>query len=73
MRFGYCVNMLSLPGSDRSGREFLPMIAGLSFDYVELPLAQMTTAILSGFFSGRRRNLAYHAGAAIIFFPHPFG
>ena len=41
MRFGYCVNMLSLPGSDRSGREFLPMIAGLSFDYVELPLAQM--------------------------------
>jgi len=41
MNFGYCINMLSLPGSDASGREMLPMIAGLGFDYVELPLAQM--------------------------------
>lgn len=41
MKFGYCVNMLSLPGSDASGREWIPMIAKLGFDYAELPLAQM--------------------------------
>ena len=41
MKFGYCVNMLSLPGSDGSGHEFIPMIAGIGFDYVELPMAQM--------------------------------
>ena len=41
MKFGYCINMLSLPGSDGSGREFLPMIAESGFDYAELPLAQM--------------------------------
>ena len=41
MRFGYCINMLSQPGSDGSGRELLPLIARLGFDYVELPLAQM--------------------------------
>ncbi len=41
VRFGYCVNMLSLPGGDESGREFLPLMARLGVDYVELPLAQM--------------------------------
>lgn len=41
MKFGYCINMLSCPGSDASGREYLSMIAGLGFDYVEMPLAQM--------------------------------
>jgi len=41
MKFGYCVNMLSQPGSDMSGREWIPVMAELSFDYVELPLAQM--------------------------------
>lgn len=41
MKFGYCINMLSLPGSDGSGHEFLPMIASLGFDYAEMPLAQM--------------------------------
>lgn len=41
MKFGYCVNMLSLPGSDGSGKEWLPMIGRLGFDYVELPMAQM--------------------------------
>jgi len=43
MQFGYCVNMLALPGSDGSGREWIPAIARLGFDYVELPLAQMMT------------------------------
>ena len=41
MNFGYCINMLSLPGSDGTGREMLPMLKELGFDYVELPLAQM--------------------------------
>ncbi len=41
MKFGYCINMLSLPGSDASGREMLPMIARLGFDYAEMPMAQM--------------------------------
>lgn len=41
MKFGYCVNMLSLPGSDMSGREWIAAMGKLGFDYVELPLAQM--------------------------------
>lgn len=41
MRFGYCINMLALPTGDGSGREWLPTIARLGFDYVELPMAQM--------------------------------
>ena len=41
VKFGYCVNMLSLPGGDGTGREFIPMIADIGFDYAELPLAQM--------------------------------
>ena len=41
MRFGYCINMLAAPGSDGSGREAVAMLAGLGFDYLELPMAQM--------------------------------
>ena len=41
MTFGYCINMLAPSGSDGTGRELLPMIGGLGFDYVELPMAQM--------------------------------
>ena len=41
MTFGYCINMLAPSGSDGTGRELLPMIGSLGFDYVELPMAQM--------------------------------
>lgn len=41
MTFGYCINMLAPSGGDGSGRELLPLLGSLGFDYVEMPMAQM--------------------------------
>ncbi len=41
MRFGCCGNLIAT-GKDKTGMEFIGEIASLGFDYVELPLAEMT-------------------------------
>ena len=41
MTFGCCINMLAPFGGDGSGRELLPLLGSLGFDYVEMPMAQM--------------------------------
>ena len=41
MKFGCCLNMVAT-GSDGTGIERLDTIAKLGYDYVELPLAEMT-------------------------------
>lgn len=41
MRFGCCGNLIAT-GADKTGMEFIGEIASLGFDYVELPLAEMT-------------------------------
>lgn len=40
MKLGCCVNMLA-DKADPVGRKYLPMLKELSYDFVELPLAQV--------------------------------
>ena len=45
MRFGYCVNMLARDEYG-VGYEWIPRLAALGYDYIDLPMAQMMAMLL---------------------------
>ena len=54
MRYGYCVNMLA-EDTYGVGYAWIPRLAGLGFDYVDLPMAQMMNIPVLGLVE----NLSY--------------
>lgn len=48
MRYGYCVNMLA-EDTYGVGYAWIPRLAGLGFDYVDLPMAQMVNMVTRTF------------------------